>query len=324
MKHFIKFALILSLVLVILGSICCTVSFGIGFNYSDFWQDVEEGKYSFGPISEVGEAIWRNGDNWRDDGVNWKSASTNEYAFPWNGEGDERITGLDLDVYYGKVRMEESNSNEVQVIVEYRKKNHRRKVEAYNDGGTLKIEETGSKRSRNNDSTRITIGIPSEMMEEEHILEAISLKQDAGAIYTDMPLKAEKISIKVNAGECLAYEKLTALREFSADVGVGEIDLQAVEAPEVTLNADVGQIDTETITADDLYIDCGIGSIDAQVCGKEQDYNYEVSCGIGEVACGDSTYSGIGSKREVDNHATKEMEIDCGIGNVIVNFSDEL
>ncbi len=322
MKHFIKFALILSLVLVILGSICCTVSFGIGFNYSDFWQDVEEGKYSFGPISEVGEAIWRNGDNWRDDGVNWKSASTNEYAFPWNGEGDERITGLDLDVYYGKVRMEESNSNEVQVIVEYRKKNHRRKVEAYNDGGILKIEETGSKRSRNNDSTRITIGIPSEMMEEEHILEAISLRQDAGAIYTDIPLRAEKISINVNAGECLAYEKLTALREFSADVGAGEIDLQAVEAPEVTLNADVGQSDTETITADDLYIDCGIGSIDAQVCGKEQDYNYEVSCSMGEVSIGDHDFHAISAKKEIDNSADKTMRVDCNIGQVDVSFDD--
>lgn len=322
MKHFIKFALILSLVLVVLGSVCCTVSFGIGFNYSDFWADVEDGKYSFGPISEVGDAIWRNGDNWRDDGVNWKSASTNEYAFSWKGEGEERITRLDLDVYYGKVRMEEYDGDEIQVKVEYRKKNHRRKVEAYNDGGILKIQETGSKRSKNNDSTRITIGIPAEMMTGTQILEAISLKQDAGAIYTDLPLKAEKISINVNAGECLAYEKLTALTEFRADVGAGEIDLEAIEAPEVTLNADVGQIDTETITADNLYIDCGIGSIDAQVCGREKDYNYRISCSIGEVSIGDHDFHAIGAKKEIDNSANKMIQVDCKIGEVEVSFDD--
>ena len=322
MKHFIKFALILSLVLVVLGSVCCTVSFGIGFNYSDFWADVEDGKYSFGPISEVGDAIWRNGDNWRDDGVNWKSASTNEYAFSWNGEGEERITRLDLDVYYGKVRMEEYDGDEIQVRVEYRKKNHRRKVEAYNDGGILKIQETGSKRSKNNDSTRITIGIPAEMMTGTQILEAISLKQDAGAIYTDLPLKAEKISINVNAGECLAYEKLTALTEFRADVGAGEIDLEAIEAPEVTLNADVGQIDTEAITADNLYIDCGIGSIDAQVCGREKDYNYRISCSIGEVLIGDHDFHAIGAKKEIDNSANKMIQVDCKIGEVEVSFDD--
>lgn len=319
MKHFIKFALILSLVLVVLGSVCCTVSFGIGFNYSDFWADVEDGKYSFGPISDV---IWRNKDNWRDDGVNWKSASTNEYAFSWNGEGEERITRLDLDVYYGKVRMEEYDGDEIQVKVEYRKKNHRRKVEAYNDGGILKIQETGSKRSKNNDSTRITIGIPAEMMTGTQILEAISLKQDAGAIYTDLPLKAEKISINVNAGECLAYEKLTALTEFRADVGAGEIDLEAIEAPEVTLNADVGQIDTETITADNLYIDCGIGSIDAQVCGREKDYNYRISCSIGEVSIGDHDFHAIGAKKEIDNSANKMIQVDCKIGEVEVSFDD--
>lgn len=322
MKYFIKFALILSLVLVVLGSICCTVSFGIGFNYSDFWADVEDGKYSFGPVSEIGDVIWRNSDNWRDDGVNWRSASTNEYAFKWNGEGDEHITGLDLDVYYGKVRLEESDADEVQVIVEYRKKNHRRIVEVYNDGGTLKIMETGSKRSRNNDSTRITIGIPKEMMEGDDVLEIISLQQDAGAIYTDMPLKAEKISINVNAGECLAYEKLTALKEFSADVGAGQIDLEEIAASEVTLNADVGQIDTETITADELYIDCGIGSIDAQVSGRENDYNYEISCSIGEVSIGDHDFHAIGANKKIDNSAEKTMHIDCNIGGVDVSFDN--
>lgn len=322
MKHFIKFALILSLVLVVLGSICCTVSFGIGFNYSDFWADVEDGKYSFGPVSEIGDAIWRNGDNWRDDGVNWRSASTNEYTFKWNGEGEERITRLDLDVYYGKVRIQENEGDEIQVIVEYRKKNHQRKVEAYNDGGTLKIVETGSKRSRNNDSTRITIGIPAEMMEEEHLLEAISLQQDAGAIYTDMPLKAEIISINVNAGECLAYEKLTALAEFSADVGAGQIDLEEIAAPKVTLNADVGQIDTESIAVEELYIDCGIGSIDAQVCGKEEDYNYDISCSIGEVSIGDHDFHAIGSSKKIDNSADKTMRVDCNIGQVDVSFDD--
>ncbi len=322
MKHFIKFALILSLVLVVLGSVCCTVSFGIGFNYSDFWQDVEEGRYSFGPISTVGDAIWRNGDNWRDDGVNWRSASTSEYKFKWDGEGQERVTGLDLDVYYGKVRMETSDSDEVQVIVEYRKKNHQRKVEAYNDGGILKIQETGSKSSRNNDSTRITVGIPRGMMEGAQALEMISLKQDAGAIYTDMPLKAEKISINVNAGECLAYERLTALAEFSADVGAGQIDLEEVEAPKVTLNADVGQIDTEEITADELYIDCGIGQIDAQVRGREQDFNYEVSCSIGEVSIGDHDFHAIGAKKQIDNSADKTIWVTCNIGEVDVSFDD--
>ncbi len=322
MKHFIKFALILSLVLVILGSVFCTVSFGIGFNYRDFWEDVRDGAYSFGPISEVGDAIWRNGDNWHDDGINWKSASTKEYSFKWNGKGGERITGLDLDVYYGKVRLEECDGDEVQVLVEYRKKNHLRMVEAFNDGGTLKIQETGSKRSRNNDSTRITICIPAEMMEEENMLEAISLQQDAGAIYTDMPLKAEKISINVNAGECLAYEKLTALAEFRVDVGAGQIDLEAIAAPEVFLNADVGQIDTETITADNLYIDCGIGSIDAQVCGKEQDYNYEISCNMGEVSIGDHDFHAIGANKKIDNSVDKTMQIDCNIGEVDVSFDD--
>lgn len=326
MKNFTKIALIVVLVLVVLGSVCCTVSLGIGFSFEQFWTDVEDGKYSFGPIESLGDVTWRNRFNWRDDGESWKSAEIEDFILQWQGDGGASpVKKLDLEVYYGTVNIMENTENKenIQVTVEYRKKNHQRKVEAYQDGDTLKIEETGSKRSRNNDSTRITILIPEAMMEEGNILEELSLKQDAGDISVNMPLTAEKIDIKVNAGECQVESKLHALQEFKADVGAGEIDLSSVEAAKVTLNANVGEIDAARITADEIYVDCGIGAIDAMVSGREQDYDYEISCGVGEVTIGDNDYASLGTSKKIDNSGDKKMEVDCNIGEVDISFRDE-
>ena len=213
------------------------------------------------------------------------------------------------------------DDGKILVTVEYRKKNHKRQVKVYKDGSTLKIEETGSKKSINNDSTRIRIQIPSDMMDEA--FKEVSLKQGAGDIFVNMPLTAEKININVDAGQCEIAEKLTALEKCQADVGAGQIDFEQIEANVLELKANVGQIDTEEIEADQINIDCGIGSIDMLAAGREQDYNYVIECSVGEVDIGDNSFSGLGSKRKIENAGDKNMQVKCSVGQVDVSFSEE-
>ena len=234
MKGFTKIALILSLVLVILGSMFCMIGLGIGFNFSEFWEEVENAEYSIGPLGSLPVVFHGNQLNWRDDGESWNSSDTEQFAFSCQGKDEEhKVERLDLDVYYGTVNIEkQEHADEIQVVVEYRKQNHRRKVEAYKDGTALMIKETGGKRSIHNDSTRITIRIPASMNE---VFKEISLKQDAGDIFVNMPLTAEEININVNAGECQAEERLKALRVLKAEVGAGEIELEEAEAELVSV-----------------------------------------------------------------------------------------
>lgn len=323
MKNFTKIALIVVLVCVILGSIFGTVSLCLGFNYNDFRENVENGEYAFGPIGKVGNWIWDGGVKWKYNGGDWDSADTDEYTFPCMGDaGDSRVDSLNLDVYYGSVYIEENvkSSDEICVKIEYRKKNHRRMVEAYKDGMELNIRETGSKRSRNNDSTRITIAIPRGMGEDPHILKEILLKQDAGEISVDMPLTAEKINITVNAGECDVESRLTALETLTADISAGEINFSEIEAPELFLIAGVGELDVDQMTADDIKIDCGVGSIDATAVGRESDYDYDITSNVGEVTIDDESYAGLGTSKNINNGADKKMQIDCGVGSVEISF----
>ena len=73
-----------------------------------------------------------------------------------------------------------------------------------------------------------------------------------------------------------------------------------------------------------MYADCGAGEIDMVVTGKEKDYNYDLSCGMGEIDLENSEYSGIGIEKNISNEgAKKDMVLECGMGENDVEFTGE-
>lgn len=73
-----------------------------------------------------------------------------------------------------------------------------------------------------------------------------------------------------------------------------------------------------------IEADCGVGEINLKIKGKQKDYNYDLDCGIGEIRCGDDSFSGFGREKSIDNGADKKMDIDCGIGSINVAFMEQL
>lgn len=197
MKNFTKAALIIALVLVILGSALCAVGMGIGFTFSEFWEHVDAGEFSIGPIKGIPFIRYGNNDSGWDGDVGWISEEDADFMFPW-----EDIKKIEMDVDYSGVEIVERTGQDkenVHLRVEYREKNHQYKIKAYMSGSTLKIEGSGKWRTTNNDSSRITLELPMERM-EQFWLEEISLEQARGYINVEMPLTAKEISISVGAG----------------------------------------------------------------------------------------------------------------------------
>lgn len=99
MKNFTKTALIIVLVLVILGSLLCAVGLGIGFRFSEFWDQVETGEFSIGPIHHIPFFSYNYSDyDWADPGDDWDAADEEVSYFPW-----EDIKKIKLDVDYSSV-----------------------------------------------------------------------------------------------------------------------------------------------------------------------------------------------------------------------------
>ena len=114
----------------------------------------------------------------------------------------------------------------------------------------------------------------------------------------------DTVSLGVDAVEFCGYGNITAAK-CDLQVGAGTIDID--------------QIDVQKLNAD-----CGAGEIDMVVTGKEKDYNYDLSCGMGEINLEDSEYSGIGIEKNISNEgARKDMVLECGMGEIDVEFTGE-
>ena len=134
--------------------------------------------------------------------------------------------------------------------------------------------------------------------------DTISLGVDMGTIDLECDLKVQELSVEVGAGEFSGYGNITAAY-CDLQVGAGTIDID--------------QLDIQKLNAD-----CSAGEIDMVVTGKEKDYNYDLSCGMGEINLEDSEYSGIGIEKNISNEgARKDMVLECGMGEIDVEFTGE-
>lgn len=327
MKNFTKIALVITLVLAIAGSILCVVGMGIGFQFSDFWAKVEAGEFSIGPLRHIPYVRYHNSDqDWEDDQewrdgqegkMSWTSQKTENFHFSWKD-----MKKIEIDADYAGILIEEDTTGDKEnlyIDVEYRKKNPKRQLKVSMDGNTLKIKDQGTWRIRNDESVRITMRVPKELMESGHLKE-VKVDQDAGYLHVNTPLTAEEIQLDIGAGECFVAEKITAAKKISAEVEAGQMDLSDLETEKLELSAGIGELFASQVQAEKIEIDCGIGSVEVEVAGRESDYSYEISCDVGNLEVGDHDYSGFGSERTIENPGKKKMKIDCGVGNVDISF----
>lgn len=204
----------------------------------------------------------------------------------------EGINELDIELSAGEVEILVAEGSNIEVETEGISK--KLKLRCYREEDTLVI-----------DSEKDITGI---------------VNQSLGTVYVYLPkdFVLEDAKISVHAGT-LFVEEIYA-NELAIDVGAGEADIQYFNADEAEFDCGAGGITVWGDAKKEIDIDCGMGSVYFYATDSEENYNYNLTCGIGEIVCGSHTCSGIGSDQKVSNNAFKDMNIDCGVGEVIVEF----
>ena len=140
----------------------------------------------------------------------------------------------------------------------------------------------------------------------------------------------------------IVYSPWTQFGSFSAEMSAGLLELHGLWADEVSLSVGAGQITAQFFETEHLDTECGAGSIellgavltgDAEIDCKlgsivlimanqaaESDYDYELSCGAGEVIVGNKSYSGLFREVEIDNGSSRLIKADCGLGSIAIQF----
>ena len=231
--------------------------------------------------------------------IHWGNAQYHSSDIDWDALDGNTVdmdfaSDLEISLKYDELLIQEYDGDKIRVNVANDAKND---VVVKETSGKITITDTRSGNVKK--KKQIKVIVPS-----GKDFDTVSLGVDMGTIDLECDLKVQELSVEVGAGEFSGYGNITAAY-CDLQVGAGTIDID--------------QLDIQKLNAD-----CGAGEIDMVVTGKEKDYNYELSCGMGEIDLEDSEYSGLGIEKNISNEgARKDMVLECGMGEIDVEFTGE-
>lgn len=144
------------------------------------------------------------------------------------------------------------------------------------------------------------------------------VKENQLELYLPADFFFEEVGISVGAST-MEIEGLTA-EVFHAEIGAGEIIMNDGNIKECSVDVGMGNFEYEGLITGNCDFDCGMGNIELQLEGEKENFNYEIDCAAGNVTVGNESFGGIASDREIDYGADAAMDIDCGMGNVTIDF----
>lgn len=231
--------------------------------------------------------------------IHWGNAQYHSSDIDWDALDGNTVdmdfaSDLEISLKYDELLIQEYDGDKIRVNVANDAKND---VVVKETSGKITITDTRSGNVKK--KKQIKVIVPS-----GKDFDTVSLGVDMGTIDLECDLKVQELSVEVGAGEFSGYGNITAAY-CDLQVGAGTIDMD--------------QLDIQKLNAD-----CGAGEIDMVVTGKEKDYNYDLSCGMGEINLEDSEYSGLGIEKNISNEgARKDMVLECGMGEIDVEFTGE-
>ena len=231
--------------------------------------------------------------------IHWGNAQYHSSDIDWDALDGNTVdmdfaSDLEISLKYDELLIQEYDGDKIRVNVANDAKND---VVVKETSGKITITDTRSGNVKK--KKQIKVIVPS-----GKDFDTISLGVDMGTIDLECDLKVQELSVEVGAGEFSGYGNITAAY-CDLQVGAGTIDID--------------QLDIQKLNAD-----CSAGEIDMVVTGKKKDYNYDLSCGMGEINLEDSEYSGIGIEKNISNEgARKDMVLECGMGEIDVEFTGE-
>lgn len=132
--------------------------------------------------------------------------------------------------------------------------------------------------------------------------ENITLEIGMGEFESKMPLKCKRSTINVGLGSC-SLEDFSVTDYFETECDMGSLFIQ-------------GNLKGNS------KIQCGMGTVKLITQGNPDDYNYKTKVGMGSIQIGDKTFEGLSNKERFSSTAKNYLDIDCGMGSIIISFVD--
>ncbi len=313
MRGFTKICLWICLGLVCSAILCLGVGSALGSGFREVYAMAQNGELNIGN--------WHIGPDGYFIGWSKKNSAPAERidGIVQQQYPEQDVQNLTVKIKYGKINFITGTSDQIDISVDAPKRNTYRCH--YKNGTVELIDKTPgyiwNAGISSEDEVNVTISIP-----EGKIFEEVTMDTNAGTIDITHHLISDSILCTLDAGE-LTAKQLTVEDDFSVEVGAGRMQVEQFYAESLEIDCGVGEAILCGQISEELYANCGIGKIDIELIGREDDYDYTISCGLGMIHINDKNYSTLSMDKEIDNDADKEIELICGVGNIDLTVKED-
>ncbi len=246
-------------------------------------------------------------DTWTDQLGNWSREETTSWTVDtFEGVyGNENTKKLELDLSKSVVKIYTHEDKNIYI----KGSNAKNYFSIEEDGDTLRLRDTRKSKRK---PLKLEIYLP------ERTFEKIEMDVGASKLYAQK-LAAEKIDMDLGAGEF--YTESLEGDKISINLGAGRLTIGGMAVQDrADLEVGAAEMVADNVQGGDLYLECGVGSIQMTAKGSEKDYNYSMVCGIGIINLNGTSHSGMGHDQTIDNQASKKVSMECGIGQIRLDF----
>lgn len=323
MKKFMKRCAILAFIFAVLGCVLGMVGSTIAgrSSISQMLEDISGGRIHAGEgwrnwHMEMGSDFLEDiGDALDDVDYDIQDASTFDREFEvMTGNVERYCPGQNirnLEVEVGGCQLETKISEDDSIYLEAE---HAHKFQGYVSGDTLYVRATtGSvKDFAEVSKRRIILYVP-----QDYFFEQVKIEVGAGELsFAD--LHAESANLEVGAGR-IVLDGVQA-QDLELSVGAGSIELFDMSIAKLEAEVGLGEFRAEGSIESEADVQCSMGNVEMTLDDREEAFNYHLEGSMGNISLGSESYSGFSSERKIDNHADKEMEIECSMGNISIDF----
>lgn len=147
---------------------------------------------------------------------------------------------------------------------------------------------------------------------------------EEGALHIEGNQKI-KVNNSNHDGEItIVFPKNMMFQEVDLEVGAGKADVADLKANQVDIELGAGEMNVTGLDTKKFDAKTGAGKLFAEMVGKQNDYSYELECGIGQLEIGESSYSGLKTEQKISNQGAERFaDIECGVGEIIIKFQEQ-
>ena len=314
MKKFLKGCLVAAIILILIGLIIATASTMAGGG-KELIKMERDGKLTlnaddFDFLSDYDERIEIGGVEVLYDlddveiFTKGKEVMSGDISLMEVPAGD--IKDLDINLGGGEFYIKKSPDDKFYIEAE-----NVEKLQVYAEDEEMYLKALRNKI--NDKETKVYFYIP------ETNYENIDLSLGAGMLTFESMVTADDFDGEIGAGQMI-IEDVKCL-DLDINVGAGEFVGEKVDVSgETDLKVGAGHIVMSGSVGNSLNVACSMGGAELSLNHGENEFNYEIECVAGTVQVANEEFAAFATERTINNSASKDIDIECSMGAVILEF----